>query len=192
MLKKWLTYLIGITLLSVLAFGVLGTGAWFTTDESISGNSVSTGTLDLEVSGGPFSGTNLEPGAGYTSLGIFCVENIGDYDMKWRGWLKDVDDAKGLRNYLQVQAILNPTGYEGNYGPADTTVFTDVPFTDLMGPNSHILLNDPVYPFSPGYKACYQINAKLLSSAPNAVQAATLNTNLYIQGTQYINTGWGE
>ena len=192
MFKKTLGLLVVIGAIAVMIFGVIGTGAWFTGAEEITGNSITTGSLDLAVEGGPLTAADLEPGAGYADAGWFCVENVGDYDMKWRGWLYEVTDDNGLQNYLQAKAIITQD-HDGNYGPADDTViFENVPITQLIGPNGYIVLNDPVYPFAPDHKSCYYIQVKLVSTAPNTVQNSTLEAKFYIQGTQYINPGWSE
>lgn len=186
--------LASLLLIAVVA-GLVGasTWAWFTDTETIDNNYVTTGNLDLTVWGGPFVATNLEPGAGYTSAGVFCARNDGNYDMKWRGAMINVADPQGLRNYLYVRAVINPTGAQGNYGPMDTTLWTDVPFSNLESwATSPILMNDPTWPFAPGSWACYRVEVALHSSAPDAVQGATLNADLYIQATQRINTGWSQ
>ena len=191
-MKKTLVSIVIILALAVMAFGVLGTGAWFTDSAQINNNYITTGSLDLKVTGGPFTGKNLEPGADYRSLGIFCVENIGQYDMKWRGWVVDLSDAKNLSGQLLVKVVMNPDGTEWNYGPPNKTLFEDIPFSSIVGVNDYLVLNDPDYPFKPGDRACYNVQASLPSTVGNNLQSARLDANFYIQGTQYINTGWDE
>lgn len=186
-----------LVLLTVLAFGLLGTGAWFTDSATLAGNRVSTGNLDLGVTwNGAWSVTKIEPGADYRLLGYFCAINAGDYDMKWRGMLRNITDEKGLRWYLVVRATANPSDLpadllpNGNHGPDNTIVFTDVPFHTLTGWNAYIQDAHPSYPFNPGEKICEKVEVKLLSSAPNSVQAATLTADLYLDATQYISDAW--
>lgn len=188
-MKKQLGFLFVILLIAAMAYGVMSTGAWFTDTAAIDNNSIQTSNLDLEVWGGPFVATALEPGAGYQSLGTFCAKNAGGYDMKWRGWIDSVNDSKGLRNYLQVKAVLNPND-SGNYGPKGEPLFADVPFTDLTQANTWLVMDDPTWAFAPGHYACYDVQARVLDTAPNAVQNATLTARLYIEATQRINTGW--
>jgi predicted ribosomally synthesized peptide with SipW-like signal peptide len=166
------------------------TWAYFHDTAAIDNNYVSTGNLDLTVWGGPFVVENLEPGAGYRDAGVFCAKNDGNYDMKWQGWLTSVSDPKGLRDYLYVKVVMNPTGNQGNYGPSNTTLWTDVPFTTLESASSYILMNDAVWPFGPGDWACYGMGVKLISSAPDSVQGARVDSNLYLEATQRINPGW--
>lgn len=182
----------------IAALAVVGvTAGWFTASASVNNNYVKTGNLDATAWGGPLTVDNLEPGAGYESAGVFCVKNDGDYDMKWRAWLKDVNDPKGLRHYLRVKAILRPND-QGNYGPSEgLEVFSGVKFTDLMSPNSYVVLADPdedgdPIPFEPGHIACYDVQVACVGpGTPDSVQNATVTANLYIQATQWINPGWG-
>ena len=56
---------LSICLITVMVFGAIGTGAWFTDQEQIAGNSFTAGSLNLELSDPgsvPFSVSNLVPG----------------------------------------------------------------------------------------------------------------------------------
>ncbi len=175
-----------------MAFGLTGTGAWFTSAREINNNSISTGTIDLGVEGGPFTVQNLQPGADWRDVGWFCAANNGNYDMKWRGWIHDVNDPKDLRDFLHIRITMNPADHPGSYGPANTVLAEDVAFNDLLSNSNTILLldestissGDPA--FSPGASACYQIEAKLASDAGDAQQNSVLSGKLYLLGTQWI------
>ena len=78
MKKKW-TILIALVAIAVMAYGVIGSGAWFTDTQTISDNVITTGIMELGVSGGPLVVNNLEPGAGYQPAGYFCAQNTGNY-----------------------------------------------------------------------------------------------------------------
>ncbi len=191
-MSKKLYLLLAVALVAVLAFGIIGSGAWFTDTASIENNSVSTGELDLSVWGGPFTATKLEPGGDYVKLGVFCAKNEGDYDMKWRGWMTDVSDPANLRSKLLVRGVINPTGNVGNYGPENYELFTDIPFTQLTSANSIIAITNSADPLYPGYYACYEIQAKLDGSAPNSMQNATLEAKFFIEATQRLNPGYAQ
>lgn len=193
-----------IALVGALAWGALGTGAWFTDTAALEGNVVTTGNMDLSAGSAnadsivnqPMGFDNLEPGAGYVTVGYFWTRNDGDYDMKWRGYL-NLSGNTGLTEYIQVRCVLNPTSGPWdslvNFGPPDSEVFTNVPLSALqVAGNSHILMKDPDWPFTPGAFAFYELQAKLLSTAPNAMQEKTLTADLVLDATQYINTGWTE
>lgn len=180
-------------LLAVVLFGMIGTSAWFTDEEIILGNQVSTGTLDVQLSGGPLEGVKLEPGLGaYVPFASFCIRNQGDYDMKWRARMDQVVDEKGLLDYLVIEAVRNPSGSGGNYGPPDQLLFSGQPFTVLENSEPFFNVDNPANPFQPGATVCYELRGKLDSSAPNEVQGAVVTARLYVFATQQINTGWTE
>jgi len=194
---KKLILLSSLALIIILTIGLIGTGAWFTDSATLSGNSVTTGNLDLLVEAdGNWKIEKIEPGADYQVLGYFCATNNGDYDMKWRGKLINISDPKGLRHYLVIKSTANPSDLPaslypiGNHGPQNGVVFTDIPFNTLMGWNAYIQDADPVYKFKPGDKICEKVEVKLLSTAPNFVQGATLTADLYLDATQYISDAW--
>lgn len=175
----------------VATLGLSATFAFFNTEGSVDDNYVTTGNLKLAAGGGPLVVQNVEPGAGYVPAGVFWVRNDGTYNMKWRGWLTGVSDPKGLRDYVQVRITMNPTGYAGNYGPANSVLFTDVPLNNLLAPSGYILCASPgATEFKPGHFAYYLVEVKVLGTAPDSVQDARIDTNLYLDGTQWINTGW--
>jgi hypothetical protein len=191
-MKKVGLLILVLGVLGVLAFGMTGSGAWFTSSREISNNAISTGTLDLGVEGGPFAASDLQPGGGWQNVGWFCATNNGNYDMKWRGWMFDMNDPKGLRDFLHIRVTINPNGHQGNYGPMSTVLVDDVPFTALLSDtNTTILLDgttvtpgDPA--FSPQSKICYQLDARLDSTAGDGQQNGALSGKLNLFGTQWI------
>jgi len=196
MIKKSLIIIFIIGALLVLIYGMSGSGAWFTDNATASG-SVSSGNFDLVVSGEPLLLSKIEPGAGYQPLGEFCVQNNGDYDMKFRGYMKDVVDPGNLRSYLLIKIeikALNEVDHN-NYGPIDGAVLAiDVPFTDLMSWNDTIVLTpggagNPD-PFTAGMKACYKVSGKLTNTAGDDQISKTMTSTLFFNATQWINSGW--
>lgn len=191
-MKKSALLILVLGVLGVLAFGMTGTGAWFTSTRELTGNSISTGTLDLGVEGGPFAAAGLQPGAGWSDVGWFCASNNGNHDMKWRGWMYDISDSKGLRDFLHIRVTMNPPDHQGNYGPLDTVLVDDVLFTALLPNTNSILLlddsristGDPA--FMPGSRICYHLQARLDSGAGDAQQNGSLTGKLYLLGTQWI------
>jgi hypothetical protein len=190
-----LFFITGLT--GVLIYGLIGSGAWFT-DSAASAGSISSGDFNLVVSGDSIKVENLEPGRDYQSFGEFCLENQGDYDMKFRGYIKDVEDPGNLQSFLllkvEIKAI-NETDHN-NYGPTGTSIEIahDVPLSTFMDQNDILALspgnpNSP-QPFAPGMKICYILSGKLSADAGNEQINKTINTNLFFESTQWINSGW--
>ncbi len=192
-------YLLGtvLVLVAVMAIGAIGSGAWFTDTDTITGNQVTAGTLvltastALEATGDT---TNLEPGGGLVTVGYFTVRNDGSLNMKWRGKLDAVQDPNSIGQYLYLTVTLNPTdvpGYDGNYGPASPVVVVDhVCVNDLDDWNTEIVMDDPVWPFAPGDWCGYKVEVEMDSSAPNEAQGKTYEADLLIEATQRIATTW--
>lgn len=188
-----------IGLVAALAFGTVGSGAWFTTSVTQEAGGVSTGDLTLTVQGLPFGlgegdviGPAPESPDSYESTGTFSVENTGDYDMKWRGKLNLTTNQNSIASYLYVKAVMD-TDIEGcNYGPdGRTELFSGVPLTDFLSyATSPILMDDPTWAFQPGHKACYEIYVRMDPNTPNSVQNSSLAADLIIEGTQRDNPGW--
>lgn len=188
MLKKSFVGILVIAALAILVFGVTSTGAWFTDTGSIVGNSVSTGSLDLEITYAPehFAISYLEPGAPAREAGRFCIKNIGDYNMRVRGWIQNEVDPNNLSNYIMVQMIQNPTGLVGMYGPPQTDLWDEpVPFNSLLGRNTYLDMDDVDTPFAPQYQICYAMMVSLSSSAPNSVQASTITADIFLEAEQF-------
>jgi hypothetical protein len=194
-MKKVFLFILVLGVLSVMSFGMTGTGAWFTSVKELTGSSISSGNVELGAEGSPFGANLLVPGGGWRDIGWFCVTNNGSYDMKWRGWFYNVDDPKNLRDYLQIRITLNPTDHQGNYGKLDTILYEEILFTDLMSKtNTKLILDtstvtpgDPA--FAPQAKVCYGLQSRLSHEAGNAQQNGTLTAKLYLFGTQW-NASW--
>ncbi len=186
-----------IGLVVALAFGAASTGAWFTDTDKIGETAVTAGTIDLAL------GTDywdfevdefLQPGTtvdDYVTVGYFKTTNNGNLDMKWRGYITVTDDPKWMRDDLVVRCTLNPTGHVGNYGPAGKVLFSGVPLTDLTAvDNTCFLMDDPECAFAPGSWCGYKIEVRMLETAGNALQGATLKSTVTFDSTQRNNTGW--
>jgi len=158
-----------IILSSLVILGLVGaivgaTRAWFTDSEVLAGNTVTTGVLDVYVTPNPFTIDNIEPAlaedASYVSAGKFAVENIGDYDMKWRGKLVETADLNYMSNYLWVKVNMLAHGGQWvggewvncDYGPdvGVTPLFSGVPLNDLEAYSGYLLMDDPTWAFEPG------------------------------------------
>jgi hypothetical protein len=182
-----------LSLLAIVLFGLTGTSAWFTDEEILLNNQVSTGVLDVQITGGPLEGVKLEPGLPtYMAIASFCIRNDGNYNMKWRGWMDQIGDEKGLLQYLEIEGVRNPSGSGGSYGPADEVLFTNQPFSVLENATPYFIVDDSNDPFKPGDAVCYELRGRLSSAAPNEVQNAVVSARLYVFATQLLNDGWSE
>lgn len=203
-LGRILGILVTLGLVAALAVGAAGSGAWFTDSEDSLSGTVTTGSFDLKVGGGPFSATNLEPGGKYVSVGTFWAKNSGDYDMKFRGWVKNIVDDNNLRSHLLVRCELDSANLPGPavgspYGPKKV-LWSGVPLLDLTKGNwvadeskcIYLPGDEPGWPFAGGWFVAHELFVRLDSTAKNPQQDATLTLDIYLEATQLINTGWAE
>lgn len=186
---KKLVLVAAMLMLSVMAFGAIGTGAWFTDSAQI--QNVSLTASSLNITAVPFAsmGTSaLEPGGAPKSAGIVDVTNAGDIDMKYRAWFADVIDSAGMGAYLRVTVVQNPSSHPGNIGSINATLCSAEPFNNLTVAGNACLTE--AGPIATGQWVSYEFLVTLDSAAPNSVQGATVVANLDYYATQFINPGW--
>jgi hypothetical protein len=126
MLKKGFVLLIVLAAISVMAFGVIGSGAWFTDSATSSTNSLSSGTLSIDngklsqVTLGTIS--NMAPGD-VTGDVVIVIENNGTIPLAWFGDLvvgsSVLKDAIYI-DYAQME-FLKPGG-TGTWEPTDNFI----------------------------------------------------------------------
>lgn len=96
MLKKWML-IFPVVIVGVMAFGLIGTGAWFTDTATVADNTVTASTLNLKINGQEdavqtYSLSNLSPGA-WDLAGQAILKNDGT--IKGKLWLEIVN----VRNF---------------------------------------------------------------------------------------------
>ena len=197
MKKNIILTVLTLLLIIVLAYGVSGSAAWFTDTAVIETNIINTGTIDLAFSDVYRTTPLLEPGGGYSEILRFCAINNGTFNLKWRGQFTNIQAPEGLTDKILISVIINPAStFSGNYGPAMTVWFVDVPIQELAHPNGYLVLDPGTYPepFKPSDRICYSFLASLDSTATNTNQQAVFTANLELNATQWISNDpdWNE
>ena len=197
MKKGNITILASIFIMTLVAAGVsVGTMAYFTDSESITGSSFTAGTVDVRLGGSlPFTGTNMAPGD--TRTEYLIVVNDGSLDMLFRVYADNID-RPGFAGYFKVKVTMNPTtgtppgiGSYTQYGPNDL-VLHNGPLNSFIGvanavDNLGAWRETPSWPLNPGYAAVYQIDVTMDFSTPDAYQGLTLTADLIVEATQADN-----
>ena len=180
----------------ILLLGMRTVNGWFS-DATGGPISISaSGSLDLTVSGGPLSVTDLAPGLDYAEMGVFCVKNTGSTDLKFRGLFES--DVPGPNNFFHFLAmkverrsgetwepLLELTGSleAGSEGLATYFKFSDqMPETE----NRYIVQEN----LSPDQELCYRLSVKLDPITPDDYQNNSLDFVLHLYATQPENPGW--
>lgn len=142
--RRRLVAAIGIAGLSLVTVTTLASGAWFTDTENLTGNELSTGSVELTVGGVssmPFSVTNMAPGDVRT--GTMSVTNSGSLALRYAVTADSlaVDVPGGgtgnLADQLDVAVYAGATCtgvplYTGTIGDGPTVLFGDV----AVGPDT--------------------------------------------------------
>lgn len=195
-MKKLLFILIALLASGTMAFGLLTSGAWFSDAATSSGFIITSGSLDLQVSGGPLSASNLAPGMDYVEMGAFCSRNTGTVDLKYRGRFESPADlGSSLLDYMTIKVEQG----SGN----DWSMFSEINGSAVLPPGDLRdyfefpgqepgLVNPAIVEgtLDPGGESCYRLSARLDSSTPDEYQGQSIPFVLHIEATQANNPGW--
>jgi hypothetical protein len=191
-LKTRLFLLIAIATLWIMAFGMLTSYAWFTDSVTSTGAVITTGTLDIEVTGGPLAAEYLAPGGDYVDMGSFCASNAGNVDLKYRGIFEASEhSANGMIAYMAMKVEQNIAGEwvllkEIDGDPESLTQYFIIPGQDPSIQNSYMLEGS----LTPAQQTCYRFWVKLSGTTPNEFQGSYVDYIFHVHATQTNNTGW--
>lgn len=118
-----------VTILAMVALVATATGAYFTADGSVTGNTFATGTLKLAVNKGankPMVVSNWKPGDSIT--GWFDAYNYGTLEAEYWFYIANVSGSSDLKNALMIE--LRDGGYTG---AGDGPIIYSGPLTGLIG-----------------------------------------------------------
>jgi hypothetical protein len=182
--------------LGALAFGLAPSGAWYSGAWSSAGFILTSGSFDLQVTGGPLRATNLRPGAGYAPLGEFCASNTGTVDLKYRGLFETTAPlTSDLLQYTTLKVEQQTAG-------AWSTV-QEIPGTSPVAAESLLfyfrhpaqgaeVVNGYVAAgqLAPQATTCYRLSVLLDPLTPDAVQGTAIGFVLHLTATQAANPSW--
>lgn len=195
-MKKILISLVVIAAVSAAAVGA--TSAWFSDTDSVAGNTVAAGTLNvalgrdtLPLDIGPLApGDTAEPA-------YLKIKNDGNLDMIFKVHVEPGLDQEDISDYIDVKVTLNPSSYTGDigeytlYGSQDNTLATNAPLDSLINPGldnvSAACDSEDPWPLNPGYIAIYKLEVKLAESAPNTLQGKQFRGTIVVDAVQADN-----
>jgi hypothetical protein len=188
----------------VVAMAVAATVAyaWWSTTITSDTNSVSTGSVAMEMAGLPVTASGLVPQANpamdaedaeYADVTYFWVKNSSSIPLMFYGWLSDGSDPKNIRSYVNVRIWLLgattapsywtlPAGWVDTFqipGPHETyfgTVGGLWQVADGINYLSSRFWTGTEWvrtPIGPGEYGVYRVAIWLDSTAPNSAQGAT-------------------
>jgi hypothetical protein len=108
--KRSLSILVAGMLAGILAFGVVGSGAWFTDQAVIADNTVGTGMLSVDIReessvAQPFQVGDLKPGGEWQGPFPFGIYNDGKMPLVYSISSNVTDDPSGLAAFVNVRLI---------------------------------------------------------------------------------------
>ncbi|MGI5841637.1 MAG: hypothetical protein ACOX6N_05470 [Patescibacteria group bacterium] len=185
---------------AVASLAVAATRAYFTSQASVLGNSVTSGTLIVGTGGdsvsAPFAVSGLAPGnTAWEQAGYFTVLNEGDLDMLFRIYVNPTLNQSNISDYLRVRLTLRPTekkapnGYT-DYGPGNSVVY-EGPLSGVIGQanakDNAVAAYVDGWPLKKDYGAVYKVEVGMDWSAPNSVQGKEFKGNIVIDAVQSDN-----
>ncbi len=182
--------LVMIALVAVLAIGA--TGAYFTDQETVAGNTFTAGQVDIDIRGAcstPQNFTNMAPGV-WTAPCHYEIYNLANsLPVKYRFYNSKVSESvAGYYNKLNVivrhthAGTANPGSwpivYQGQLKNllVDSTTTSGIISTSLGTNITHV----------------YYMEFQLDPSTGNAYQAATATADFIFDATQTNNPGWSQ
>jgi predicted ribosomally synthesized peptide with SipW-like signal peptide len=172
-------------LVGVMAFGVVGSAAWFTDQDSIEDNSIGAGVLTIDVRSEegvtqPFTIENLAPGGEWDGPYPFSIYNDGTLNALYDIGVGDiVQSVGGFKNKVDVKLMpyfggafaddcAGPAAYEG-------------PLAGLSATTSDHVYGDPLLVnWTHPWKICFALD----SSAGNGYQGAWATFDIVVNAYQ--------
>jgi hypothetical protein len=198
--------LLALGLLSVAAFGIVGSAAWFTDDVTVP-ISATGATLDIQAEVGPVSQAkttydptgvelsieNLAPGA-MSDAYMINVQNKqmpqSTLDVKYRYTAEKTTSTPGFWASLQVQVRYGACVGLGDLGFVKGVLY-DGPLQGL----SFTSIDNDYYSgdyLAPQNTHCYEFSFYLDETAGNDLQGGNATFDIVIDATQPENPGWAE
>jgi hypothetical protein len=181
---------------SVMTFGIVTSGAWFTNQHTSAGIILTSGSLDLHVTGGPLRATNLKPGEPESPMGVFCARNAGSSELKYRGLFVSPEPlSNDLLEYTTLKLERHTQGHWETLRviPGSASVETDslLYYFKFSGQdpgtvNHHIVEGNLVSK----EKVCYRMSVLLDPLTPDSEQGKSVNFVLHLEATQTTNPVW--
>jgi predicted ribosomally synthesized peptide with SipW-like signal peptide len=210
-MKRILISLVVIAAVGAAGFGV--TRAYFTGSATSTGNTFTTGTVNISLAG------DASLGAAYFSIGALApgdsikryvaVHNSGSMELLFRGFMETVSatevGGETLASQLNVKITLNPSDSDSpsglvRFAPVTDYVIYNGPLSGIVGAGTSLAMdNDPeafIYGaaqrLQPGSDAVYKVEVSLPFSTGNDWQGASYVGNLVFQGVQFSNQTQGD
>jgi hypothetical protein len=182
--RRVLVVLVLGMLSGVMAFGVVGSGAWFTDQDSIVDNVVSAGTLSIDVrqeegATQPFLISNLAPGGDWVGPYPFGIYNDGSLPALYGISAGNISETvPGFTNLVNVRLI----PYFGGAYSTSCTGGLESSLTAMAATVTNHVYGVAALPFNNTHpwKMCFQLD----DTADNTYQGASAEFDVIVTASQ--------
>lgn len=197
-MKKHWKVLLTVGLVAVMAFGAIGSAAWFT-DQDTDPVSLAAGKIKVELVGADANGITVVLGSSeYFMGGLAPGVWDGPYyvDVYNKGWgestlpIKHRWTSQRTGGNTAMWDLMKVRVYHGHCSGS-------LPNLVYEGLLKNLNLDSTTYAvgggiLNPGNTHCFKFKFMLKSSAGDSLQAKVVNFNLVLDATQEGNSGWGQ
>lgn len=182
--QRWLTVLVAGLLVGLMAFGAVGSAAWFTSQDKVLDNTIAAGTLDVQVFGGPFHLSNLAPGGDWDGPHVFEIRNQGTLNALYDISVGDITQTvPGFKNKVNVRLYTDFSS--GTFGDeCEGSLIYQGPLPGLVGTSANNAWGNaflaPNNGWTDPWKVCFQLDG----TAGNQYQGAEATFDIVVDGYQ--------
>ena len=178
----------GVAALGLVLLATGRTAAFWTDEGSVTGTSLTAGTIDLRVDGqdvvvgyASLSASAMVPGS--SRAAVLVVANAGTAALSWTATTTATDPGgRGLAGYVTVRAT-------GDAATAGSGTAMTCPGPALVGSGSSLnasLVSTPRR-LDPGGSETLCVQLTLSATAPSSLQGATTTIELVVTGTSAVS-----
>jgi hypothetical protein len=181
-------------LLLTLISGVIGTGAWFTDQDVLAGNSMAAGYLDISIRAGnatksPIVLQGMEPGVWSQAFPINVYNSGSTIPVKYRLLVSGHQGA--LMDQLDVRlAHFHCLPVSADWTRMPSRVKYSGPLANMYVESPTSAINKGVLEVNRTH--CWMVSFKVRESAGNEYKNSWAGFDLVVEATQLDNPGWGE
>ncbi len=184
-----------VVISAIVAIAVGTTKAFFWSNDSISNNTFSAGTLEVTLlssddSKTPFNWQGLFPGD--TNHWEFKITNTGDLPQLFRAYLANYSGSTWILPYIDASVFLNHADGKGQYGESGKHLIWHGTLDQIYG-SANALDNKnslPDWPLESGVTAYYEIDLAVKTTLGNLPKGETFSVDLKVDATQPENLSW--
>lgn len=175
----------------VLAYGAVGSGAWFTDTATVPVTATSA-TLDIEATGPHNTGftvANLAPGTTSQPYKLHVTNTAVSLPVKYRITAAATGGDTTLFDLLDVEVRhgnctpANPLGHDDTVG---------VVYTGSLSGLQVLSSQSVTWDLPTNWTHCYSLTLSLAPTVGNEAQSLETNFDIVIDATQPENPGWSE